>query len=707
MSSHLVGNVTRIIFANEDNDYYVLAIQGDDGKNTVVGNFASIKENHIYEFEGDFTYHDSFGEQFKAISAKLVLPEEKDAFVSYLSSAQFSGIGKAMAAKIYDLYDIENQEQNIYQRIIDDPEKLRLIKGISSNKAKLIYETLKNELQDNLLLEYLSNYNVDYAQVLKSFTKSGLSTREFLIIIQDNPYLLMLNNIGFKEIDKYAHNLTNQESTFEFNRACAFIFQKIKDLTFQSGSTYIDYAELFEHAPKYKSMLIDESVFKAILEYLTNIDAITIIDDKYIYEIEQYKNEQIIADFIKEYASIKNDKDYADYINTYETYKGINLNEMQSLAINQALNNSISIITGGPGTGKSTIVDALIYILKKVDLNQRIALCAPTGKAAKRLNDLTNMPSTTIHRLLKYNMSDQSFGHNVFNPLEYDILIIDESSMIDNVLMGNLLKACENVNKIILLGDYNQLPSVAQGQVLKDLIDSNTLNVTYLKDIYRQKSGSHIIDIAYKILQKEKLVIDDFATEDLKLINIEDKNQITKVAQDYANNLENVDSMMLAPLYRGLHGIDKINKAVQFYRAKEHENKFYEGDYVIQLKNRSDEDIYNGDVGIVEKIDGNELVVLFDDKEIIYNKNITEEIKLAYCISIHKSQGNEYDKLIIFIPYETSFFVDNKMLYTAVTRAKQSLIIISNLETLNKVMNNTFNNERKTRLLERLKNTQK
>ncbi|MDL2212192.1 AAA family ATPase, partial [Erysipelotrichaceae bacterium OttesenSCG-928-M19] len=376
---------------------------------------------------------------------------------------------------------------------------------------------------------------------------------------------------------------------------------------------------------------------------------------------------------------------------------GIMFNDEQKKALDQGVNCPISIITGGPGTGKSTIVDAIIFIIKRLDKRSLIGLCAPTGKASKRLTELTSENSMTIHKLLKFDMHNNTFGHNIFNPLDFDVLIVDEASMIDNLLMGNLLKACFNVSKIILLGDYNQLPSVSQGQVLKDLIDSKYLYTTYLKTIYRQKEGSKIIEMAYKVLNKEKLDL-AFFDEEVKLIASNDSEAIYQQLLTYTKLANKNDIQILAPIYKGLLGIDNINQNVKriIYGADYH--KFDLNDRVIQLKNRNDEEIYNGDIGIVENISERQLVVSFDNNTIGYNSLQALELALAYCISIHKAQGNEYDQVILFLPNYNLNFMDNKILYTAITRAKKKLVIISDLESINYAINNIHNTNRKTLL---------
>jgi len=687
--------VKKIIFHSPESNFYVLSVKGDNGNETITGTFDNILENHEYEFSGDYKVHDKYGEQFVGYNAVLTLPKEKDAFISYLSSKQFTGVGKTMAGKIYDLY---SDQDEIYQAIIDNPQLLLSIKGMSESKASSLIEQLEIELQGNILIDYLKDYTVDYNLVLKAFNKSGLDINSFVSTLKLNPYLLVKDNLSFKDVDAFAMALYEGES-YEKDRATAYVFQTIKDISFQTGSTYITRHDLHKVIHKYYSYDIEANL-EDILSLLDELKYIR-ADGKEIYPRDQFNAELVISRFINQFYNKAENNDYSENIEAYEIHKGITLNNEQKEAINNGLNTTISIVTGGPGTGKSTIVDAIIYILEQLG-QTNIGLAAPTGKASKRLNELTNKEAMTIHRMLKYNMNDNTFGHHTFNPLEYKILIIDESSMIDNLLMEALLKACESVSKIIFLGDYNQLPSVAQGQVLKDLIDSKQVKTTYLKEIYRQKEGSSVIDLAYSVLNKEQIDTSIFNQEDLIFIDEHNTTEVTDLMKDYANSIHSQDSVVLAPIYRGRYGIDNLNKASQFFRFQTNDKPFQIDDVVIQLKNRRDDDIYNGDVGKVFDVRAKGMDIKFDHRIIEYTKSTYDELALAYAMSIHKSQGNEYDHVILFVSDGIQHFMDNKMLYTAITRAKKKLTIISNIDTLNKVIQNNIHSNRKTKLISKI-----
>ncbi|WP_423364144.1 AAA family ATPase [Mycoplasma sp. P36-A1] len=701
MSDKLVGKVKKIIFSNTDANFYILSIKTITDEETITGTFANIKENVEYEFEGEYVNHIKYGQQFKAYSAKLLLPEEKDSIISYLSSKQFNGIGKVMATKIYEQYQTYD---DILQAIVQKPEELDLVKGMSVKKDAFL-SILTEELKNNILLDFVSKLNVNYADVMKMFNKSNLKSDEFITILKNNPYDLIFNDIKFNEIEQVAISLEIENA--EDKRIQAYLFSLIKEIGFSTGSTYIEKSFLFDVINRKQQIFLDQESLNSNLENLEKERHIYIEDTEKIYEKDQYDYEKTIADFLNEYSLSKVDNNVDAIITEYENIKGITFNSEQRQAIINGATSQISIITGGPGTGKSTVVDALVYILKKQDRKQRIALCAPTGKASKRLGELTQKQAMTIHKLLKYDMNDNTFGQNVFAPLEYDVLIVDESSMIDNFVMASLLKACQFISKIIFLGDYNQLPSVGQGQVLKDMIESNKLYTTTLNQIYRQKEGSSIIDLAYKILNKQEISESDFQNDDLNLIDISNSKEILKQVNDFIEKTTNgKDQVILSPMYKGRFGIDKLNLAIQKKRFNDVDKKFSKDDLVIQLVNRNDDEIYNGDVGIVDSSQNAGIVVNYDGKYIEYKKADYDQIKLAYCISIHKSQGNEYDEVLIFLSKDNLHFIDKKIMYTAITRAKNKLTIISTINILNTASNNEITNQRKSGLVDKLiKNT--
>lgn len=682
--------VKKIIFSNQTNNYYILATIYDDEELTITGNFINIEEDKEYEFTGDFFEHEKYGLQFKAIQANLILPTSRDMVIDFLSGSNFTGVGKKLAESIFEVYE---DYEDILTDILENPEHLTAIKGMSQRKIEAVILGIKEHSDNNGLFTFLNKYQIEYSDVSNVFNKANLNVNEFINILETDPYLLLEKSISFKAIDRFASLLPLDD--FPYLRAKGYVYASLKNECFKTGSTYlnkIDFMMLFINYQNYDI----QSEFDTILAELSQEQLIVIDEDK-IYEYKQYDNERFIADFVLELGKVKADQDIETYLSDYENYHGITFNERQKKAINNGINCPISIITGGPGTGKSTIVDALVTIIRKLDRRLLIGLAAPTGKASKRLTSLTSESSMTIHKMLKFDMHSNTFGHDLLNPLDYDVLIIDEASMIDNILMGSLLKAARNVKKIIFLGDYNQLPSVSQGQILKDLIESEALYVTYLNQIYRQKKGSTVIELAYKVLNREEIT-NDFFDDEVRLIDFSDDKEIRAVLDDYVAYNNKNEIQIMAPLYKGKLGIDNINKNIQRIIFGDNFEKYNRGDRVLQLKNRNDDEIYNGDVGIIDEITRNGMLVAFDHRVFEYNRVQTIDLTLAYCISIHKAQGNEYQKVIIFLPNYNLNFMDNKIFYTAITRTKSELIIISDLKTINTAINNIHNNKRETNL---------
>lgn len=692
--------VNRIIFYNPDNNYYILNTTYDEEELVVVGNLMNIDEKQMYQVKGNYTEHNKYGLQFKAYIAQLKLISQEDIVVKFLSSTNFVGIGQKMALKIFKQY---RDYDNIISAILENSEYLNNIKGLSKNKQEMIIEQLKIQSNDNGMFEFISQNNLDYQDFILLYNKVGIDVNELISILKSNPFLLLNKQANFKEIDKIARYLNLEK--YEYYKLQGFLYSMLKNLCFKQGSTYLNLDEYIEYSLSKINFSYEQDNIHKALEELSDYNLIKIENNR-IYEYDQYEAEAFIGEFINEFNSIKDNHDVSNLISEHQINTGIIFNEDQIEAISRGVNNKLSIITGGPGTGKSTIVSALIDIINKLDSNLQIGLVAPTGKASKRLNYISDHPSMTIHKMLKYDLHSNTFGHNIFNPIEFDILIIDEASMIDNILFSNLLKASFDVSKIILLGDYNQLPSVAQGQILHDLINSKIVITTYLKQIYRQKDGSSITKLAYDILNTKILDENYFDNNEIEVIDISETKKIDNLLKEYALNYQENDSQILAPMYRGMYGIDSLNTKIQKYKFQESDLLYNVDDYILQLKNRNEDEVYNGDIGKITSIESSSIKVEFDNTTITYLKSQLHEISLAYALSIHKAQGNEYKEIILFLPSNSNYFVDNKIFYTACTRAKKKLYIIASIKSINDAITNIHNNKRYTNLIDLLKNNE-
>ena len=531
--------------------------------------------------------------------------------------------------------------------------------------------------------------------------------------------------ISFDELDKIAKNKgyeTNDERRLE-----ALTINTMKVLTFNNGDTYLYFDEMYEYIKKYTDNL-DKDTFEYILLKLSKQNRVVIIKNKY-YLTDYYEAENYIADRLSKLNDMPRRKlpKLETKIKTLEEQNNIIYDHSQKEAITKALNNNLTIITGGPGTGKTTIIKCIVRLLLEIYgiKEQKIALLAPTGRAAKKLMDTTGIPAYTIHKYLCWDKEANLFQVDEYHPNQQEYIIVDESSMIDAMLLSSLLKGTTQDSKYIFVGDYYQLPSVSQGQILKDMIDSNVLEVIKLNCLYRQTEGSYIINLAHEIKNKELSEKYLEKTDDYNFISCPD-NQIQEIVKDIVNiaiekGYHEKDIQVLAPLYKTKNGIDNLNKILQEIMNKPSKTKteitsgeiiFREGDKILQLVNDPDNFISNGDIGYIEKIipagksksKKNEVTINFDGTLVTYTPKDFINITHGYAISIHKSQGGEF-KLVI-IPFTPSYkrMLYNKLVYTAVTRAKEKLILIGDSNSFVHGVYNDYIENRKTSLKELLEN---
>lgn len=677
------------IFRNEQNGYTVAKFVTYDANEedfTATGYFNELNEDVIYKLYGDYVEHPRFGMQFQVVSYEKMMPNDESSLIRYFSSSLFPGIGKQTAASIVDVLG-----ENAIEKIKEDKDILLTIPSLNDRKRTSIMQGIMehDDLDDSIV--FFTKYGISVKNIMKIEAVYG---EEAIAIIQENPYRLVeeVDGIGFKSADKLAKEL-HFEDEHPF-RIKAAVLSSVLDLCMANGDTYTSANALQKRIKKEFSFEVD------IDEYLMNLqkERYLIIEDDRIYHHTQYDAEKGIATFLSSYPYIEEDMqkhELEEDLKTLESSFHIQYEKKQKLAISTFFEEAFSIITGGPGTGKTTIVQGILSLYKQYFPTNTISLCAPTGRAAKRLSELSNGNAITIHSLLKWDLESNTFLVNEKEPIEADLMIIDEFSMVDQWLFYNLVKASKHIKKILVIGDEDQLPSVGPGCVLKDLIVSNQFPVTRLEKIFRQSEGSDVVTLAHEIREGHADVLHH--AKDIAFFNCQNyevKDLILTVVQNaLEKGYDNRDIQVLAPMYGGVAGIDALNNALQKMMNPQDTYKrelkigyriFREEDKVLQLKNQPEDEVYNGDIGCIKEIiyanealhQKNSIIVDFDGVLVEYNGEQIFHITHAYCTSIHKAQGSEYPIVIMPVVKDYHYMLQKRLLYTGVTRAKKSLVLL-------------------------------
>lgn len=711
--SYIKGNFKKYIFRG-DNGYVVglfkvkeTDIELSSKTVTFTGYFDELNEIDNYIFEGEIVNHQKYGTQFSTSSYEVLMPTEKEHIVEFLSSPLFKGIGEKKAEKIVDFLGT-----NCLEEILNDFDLLLTVKGVKEKDRDEIYYTLED-------------YKSSYEEVM-NLTKIGFSMKDALMIKDlykqninialDNPYSIIeeIPEVTFPKIEKIKTKLNI--SNDDLRRVCAGIVYTMENLSFRTGNTYTNHDELILYSKKVL-LVNEEKIEEGILELIKD-NKVLIYGDKY-YLMDIFNSEKYIADRLGYLTGFYESKNYDKDLELLEKEFNCKFDSEQKKAITTALNNKISIITGGPGTGKTTIIKAITSLYQKINklsdskLIRDLTFLAPTGRASKRISDQTNLPSYTIHRFLKWQKESNTFMINEENKSNTKFVILDEASMLDNNLFYNLLLGLDENTKILLIGDYNQLPSVGAGQVLKDLIESDIIPVTYLKKIYRQEEGSNINLFASDIINN-KIDFDIFnETPELTFVECTSSN-LKQELKDFIITYKDMsiyDIEVLAPIYKKENGIDDLNSFIKsilnekdIYKNEINlkETSFREKDKVIHLVNSVENNVFNGDIGEILRINSKkgEVIIDFDNNLVTYKKSNLENIRLAYTISIHKAQGSEFSIVIVPILNSYSTMLYKKLIYTAVTRAKQRLIILGEKQALEKAVLTDRDQSRKTSLKE-------
>lgn len=667
---------------------------------TVVGNFLENREFDTFKLYGHLVEHNKFGEQFNVVKYEKLKKEGKENIVNFLSSDLFKGIGITKAVNIYKKFKDESLDI-----IKNNSEKLFEVKGISIKDVNVLHDTLISyENTYNNILK-LTDIGFSMSDALK-ITNLYLSNIDELI--SRNLYDLYFNlDISFNTIDKIA--LMNKYSKTDKLRLKSLIIYTFKLVTESIGHIFLYLDELYKYIIKINKEDIDTKLFLSIMSILID-EKLIIKEDKRYYLTNDYLDEVYIA---KEVVNrLKNKKITEKDIKIVEEIEeklNISYNIYQKDAILKSLKNNFLVITGGPGTGKTTVIYGIYRALKKENPKSKIKLLAPTGRASKRLSELTLEEASTIHRFLEWNKDSNTFSLNENNKSDASIVIVDEFSMVNNSLFASLLKALRDNTKIILVGDKDQLPSVGSGNLLADIISSID-NVVYLKELYRQAKESSIVKLAY--LVNENKDYDFTSDEELSIIeDLDILDSLKEIAIKHIND-DYKEFQVLVPLYKGSYGINNINKVLQevFNKKDILKNEktindviYREKDKVIQLVNMPDNNVFNGDIGIIEKITDKEIIIDFDGNKVKYTSSTYNSFALAYAISIHKSQGSEFKTCIIPLSTSYSIMLYRKLYYTAITRAKKKLYLLGNKNILKTAAKNNTSSIRNTYLKEEIK----
>ncbi|MDD6230546.1 MAG: ATP-dependent RecD-like DNA helicase [Lactimicrobium massiliense] len=716
----LNGKPVRILFRNSSNFYTVMLFRTSDEEDrtlTVTGICPSIQTDVMYNIYGRYVEHPRYGIQFALEHYEVSLPSEEEGVIRFLSGPSFPGIGKKTAASI-----VEALGPDCLEEIRRNPEILHLKTNLNDKQISAI-ESGMSQSDEGLseLSRFLNVYGIGSRSIIRLNQAYG---KEALQVLKNNPYQAAeeCDGFGFATADKIAAYLGFAQN--DDRRLEALLIALTMDLCVRSGDSYVDSDDLEQAFAK------QTKGFDA--DYPKYLDAAVarhklVNADGHIYPITQYEAETGITNFLNHFPLENIDPADPHTVETYlqsiQDNFGIEYDAVQKEAILSILDHLVQIVTGGPGTGKTTVVRAMVKLFHLLYPDAAIVCAAPTGRAAKRLSELTGTPAATIHSLLQWDLDSNTFGKDEDDPIQADLLVIDEFSMVDAWLFYHLLKASAHVKRLCIIGDEDQLPSVGPGCVLRDLIASGRFPLLRLDHIYRQKEGSDVIALAHQI----KTGHPDFSSlqHDIVFYPCRDEeikdNVLAVVRNALEKNYTVNDIQVLSPMYKGAAGISTLNNALQMelnpYAPEKKELRhgyqiFRVGDKILQLKNQPDDNVYNGDIGILTDIlDAKQVeshrttvVVSFGDHEVEYSEESLDHITLAYCISVHKAQGSEYPIVILPISRQHQFMLQRKLIYTAVTRARRSLVILGDEDAFMKGAATLEYDPRKTGLAQRLKN---
>lgn len=731
----LTGTLEEVIYSNEENGYLVGILETEDDVVTIVGTLPDPQIGENLEITGDWVEHNKFGKQFKMDTYRTTVPTSLQGIENYLSSGLIPGIGPKMAERI-----VERFGKDTLEVLQHTPGRIMEVDGIGEKKAEKIVEAFADQIEVRNIMIFLQEYGISPNFAVKIYRTYE---QETIAKVRENPYRLAddIQGIGFKKADEIAQKL-GIESSSEFR-----IYAGVKFILLRQATDGYSYLPLSTLIYKTKELLgapediIDNCIRNMALTQKVQME--TLEDEICVYMMGLYHAEtgvaaKLVELMIAEQEELKVNID--DRLDGLEKKLFISYGNQQKIAIREAIKEGVLVITGGPGTGKTTTINSIIEIFES--LSQKVILAAPTGRAAKRMSEATGRESKTIHRLLEYNYSENeatmAFNRNEDEPLEADVIIIDEVSMVDVALMFHLLNAVEKGTRLILVGDVDQLPSVGPGNVLRDIIDSKLIPVIELDEIFRQAQESMIIVNAHKINKGEFPEL-NVSKKDFYFLRQSEPNKIVSTILDlcsdrlpkYNNYDSKKDIQVLAPMKKGEAGVFELNKKLQDrlnplldkkHELKTQKNSYRLGDKVMQIKNNyklkweqiedgvigeDGEGVFNGDIGYITNVDQEEreLVVEFEDHKFVTYDGLqaTEELMLAYAVTIHKSQGSEFPVVVIPMTWGPPMLLTRNLIYTAITRAKSLVVLVGHEGYLQKMILNTQIEKRHSGLGARLR----
>ena len=711
--AQLRGIVDRITFQNEENGYTVARLQVEESTAydnrlaTIVGEMLSINPGETVVLEGEWTTHKQYGAQFKIESYQTVYPSTVEGMRRYLGSGLIKGIGPVTAKRIVNHFGKEALD--VIER---DPKRLVDVEGLGTKRAKWIIDAWEDQREIHNVMLFLQSHEVGTGYAVKIWKRYG---HEAIELIKENPYRLSVDvwGIGFLTADRIAQKMGIPAHSDR--RIQAGLLHVLNEAADKEGHVFLPEDALIESCAEALDVPVD-AIAPCVAQLLS--EESVVVDDKRVYLPHLYYAEQGAATRCYQLSQVQRIElgNIPAEIKVIEQRDGVTFAPRQKLALEKALSHNLLVLTGGPGTGKTTTIKGLIALLEA--RKKKIALAAPTGRAAKRMSEATGHEAKTIHRLLKFSPSEMTFEKNFENPLEIEALIVDEISMVDTVLMNSLLRAVPISASVVLVGDVDQLPSVGAGNVLKDVIASGIVEVVELNEIFRQAQTSRIITNAHAINRGEMPYLQNDRDSDFFFLEVSEPDQVVEtVCGLCASRLPRTyrldgieDIQVLVPMYRGETGANNLNRVLQDELNPKGQEmtrsgiRFREGDKVMQVRNNYDRDVFNGDIGRIQGIEDDIFRVRFQDRIIEYEFSELDELVLAYAMSVHKSQGAEFRAVVMPLTTQHYMMLQRNLLYTAITRARELVILAGTKQALGMAVRNNRVAERHTTLTQRIQN---